>query len=132
VVFNDVVLAETQRSKQVLETSHPPSYYIPPEDVKFEYLTRTSRRTFCEWKGQASYYTVMVGDKTAENAVWHFSNPTAGFGAIEGYCCFYARCMDACYVDDQLVTPQPGPFYGGWITPDVVGPFKGGPGTMGW
>jgi len=132
VVFNNVVLAETRRAKRVLETSHPPSYYIPPEDIQFEYLTQTPRQTFCEWKGRASYYTITVGEKSVNNAVWSFLEPTSNFVAIRGYCCFYARLMDACYVDDELVTPQPGLFYGGWITKDVVGPFKGEPGTMGW
>lgn len=132
VVFNDVVIAETQRAKRVLETSHPPSYYIPPEDIRFEYLHETSHRTFCEWKGLARYYTVSVHGKEAANAVWCFSEPTPDFMGIKDYCCFYVRCMDACYVDNELATPQPGQFYGGWVTKDIVGPFKGGPGTMGW
>ena len=132
VIFNDVVIAETRRAKRVLETSHPPSYYIPPDDVKREYLNQTARATFCEWKGWASYFTLTVGDKTAENAVWCVSEPTPNFIPIKGYLCFYARSMDACYVNDERVTPQAGAFYGGWITSDVVGPFKGGPGTMGW
>ncbi len=132
VIFNDTIVAETRQAKRVLETSHPPSYYIPPEDVKFEYLIETPRKTFCEWKGSASYYKVSVGEKEANNAVWSFLKPTPNFLAIKGYCCFYVRLMDACYVDDELVTPQPGEFYGGWITKDIVGPFKGEPGTMGW
>ncbi|NEO47503.1 DUF427 domain-containing protein [Moorena sp. SIO3I6] len=132
VIFNGTILAETRQAKRVLETSHPPSYYIPREDIKLEHLIETPRKTFCEWKGWACYYKVLVGEKEANNAVWCFFDPTPDFVPIKGYCCFYARLMDACYVDDELVTPQPGEFYGGWITKDIVGPFKGEPGTMGW
>ena len=132
IVFNDVVIADTRNAKRVLETSHPPSYYLPPEDINFDYLKVMPRQTFCEWKGIASYLTVAVGDRTAENAAWQYVNPTPNFAEIEDHCAFYAQMMDACTVDGEQVTPQPGGFYGGWITSDVVGPFKGEPGTMGW
>ncbi len=132
VIFNGIVIAETRRAKRVLETSHPPTYYIPAEDIKLEYLTETSRKSVCEWKGGCSYYNVSVGDKQANYGAWRNFNPTPDFASMKDYYAFYARLMDACYVDDELVTPQPGEFYGGWITKDIVGPFKGEPGTMGW
>lgn len=132
VVFNGVVIADTTRALRVLETSHPPVYYIPPEDIRMEHLRRTGRRTFCEFKGQASYYTVQVGDRTAEDAAWSYDRPARGYERIAGHIAFYASRMDACYVDDEQVVAQPGDFYGGWITSDIVGPFKGGPGTWGW
>ncbi len=132
VVFNGVVIADTRLARRVLETSHPPVYYIPPEDVRMEYLTTTPRTTFCEFKGAASYYSVSVGDKTAANAAWSYPRPRAGYTSIAGYVAFYPGRMDACIVDGELVQAQRGDFYGGWITSNIVGPFKGGPGTMGW
>lgn len=132
VSFNGVVIADTHRAKRVLETSHPPVYYIPLEDVQQQYLTRTPRSSFCEWKGQAAYYTLTVGDRTEENVAWFYPSPTAAFAGIKDYVAFYPSRMDACYVDGERVTPQPGDFYGGWITKDIVGPFKGSAGTWGW
>jgi uncharacterized protein (DUF427 family) len=132
VVFNGNVIAETRCAKRVLETSHPPVYYIPPEDVKMEYLRRASRTSYCEWKGRAVYYTVSVGDKQAENAAWYYPDPAPGFEAIKEHLAFYPQLMDACYVDGERVKAQAGGFYGGWITSDIVGPFKGEPGTWGW
>lgn len=132
IIFNGEVIAETKDAYRVLETSHPPAYYIPQKDIRMEYLQETSRSTFCEFKGMASYWTVQVGDKIAPNASWGYKNPTAGYEAITDHICFYASKMDACYVDDELVKAQEGDFYGGWITSDIVGPFKGGAGTWGW
>lgn len=132
VIFNGIAIADTRRAKRVLETSHPPCYYIPPEDIKLEYLSQTGRKSFCEWKGMAGYADVVVGDKRAANAAWYYSQPTSEFAAIKDHLSFYASKMDACYVDDELVQSQPGDFYGGWITKEIVGPFKGGAGTMGW
>lgn len=132
VVFNGVTIADTHRAKRVLETSHPPVYYIPPEDIQMEHLTPTPRATFCEWKGQAAYYTIAVGDQRAEHAAWFYPEPTPAFAGIQNYVAFYPSRMEACYVDDEQVQPQPGDFYGGWITSEIVGPFKGGAGTWGW
>lgn len=132
VVFNDVVIADTQQAQRVLETSHPPVYYIPPQDIQMAYLELTSRSSFCEWKGQAAYYTVTVGEQQAENAAWFYPNPTAAFTAIQDYVAFYPSRMQACYVEEELVQAQPGDFYGGWITSEIVGPFKGGVGSWGW
>lgn len=132
IVFNDIVIVKSDRVKRVIETSHPPSYYIPAEDIKLEYFSQTPHRTFCEWKGWASYYQIRVNDKQVNNAAWRFSQPSPNFSAIADHYSFYPSLMDACYVNGELVTPQPGNFYGGWITSDVVGPFKGEPGTMFW
>jgi len=132
VVYNGVTVADTQRAKRILETSHPPVYYIPPEDVRMDLLTSARRTTFCEWKGAASYYSLTVDSKTVEQAAWYYPQPNAQYTAIKNYVAFYPGKMDACYVDDEPVTPQPGDFYGGWITSEIVGPFKGEPGAMGW
>lgn len=115
----------------MLETSHPPSWYLPPQDVKTDQLAATPRQSFCEWKGRANYWTVRAGGQSAENAAWSYASPTPAFGAIRGYFAFYPNIFD-CYVDGEKVEPQPGGFYGGWITKDVVGPFKGIPGSLGW
>jgi uncharacterized protein (DUF427 family) len=132
VVFSGVVIAETRRAKRVLETSHPPVYYIPPQDIEMQYLVPTGHTTWCEWKGQAAYYTLIVDDQQAPNAAWFYPNPTPAFSALKDHVAFYPQIMDACYVDGERVMPQPGGFYGGWITSDIVGPFKGEPGTEGW
>ena len=132
IVFNGVTIADTHRAQRVLETSHPPVYYLPPADIKMEHLGITPQRSFCEWKGNAVYYTVVVGDKEVRLAAWGYPNPTPAFAAIQDYIAFYAHMMDACYVNGERVQPQPGNFYGGWITSNIVGPFKGAPGTWGW
>jgi uncharacterized protein (DUF427 family) len=132
VVFNGVLIADSRRAWRVLETSHPPVYYIPPQDIRMDCLSQAAGRSFCEWKGQAGYYDVCVGDKRAANAAWYYPKPTPAFAGIKDHVAFYAGLMDACTVDGELVQPQPGGFYGGWITSDIVGPFKGEPGTWGW
>ena len=132
IVFNGVTIADTRRAKRVLETSHPPVYYLPPEDVRMDLLTTAPGGSYCEWKGMAGYYTVTVGDRRADSVAWYYPNPTPTFAPLKDYIAFYPGRMDACFVNGERVTPQPGEFYGGWITSDVVGPFKGEPGTMGW
>lgn len=132
VIFAGVVMAATRRAKRVLETSHPPVYYIPPEDIRMEYLEQTTRTSWCEWKGRASYYSITVDGRRATNAAWYYPEPEKAYSAIRNHVAFYPQQMDACYVDGERVQPQPGGFYGGWITCDVVGPFKGGLGTTGW
>ena len=132
VIFNGVTIADTRRAKRVLETSHPPVYYIPPEDIAMDYLSATDRATFCEWKGSASYYSVAVGDKRVANAAWFYPQPSASFAPLANYVAFYPSKMEACLVDGERVQAQPGDFYGGWITSEIVGPFKGDPGTGGW
>ena len=132
VEFAGEIVAETRRPWRVLETSHPPTYYIPPEDFRSELLTRTDRRSLCEWKGAASYWTLSVGGRTAQDSVWAYPRPTPAFKPIEDYFALYPGRMDRCAVDGETVVAQPGDFYGGWITSNLRGPFKGGPGSMGW
>jgi uncharacterized protein (DUF427 family) len=132
IIFNGVVIAETRRAWRVLETSHPPGYYLPPADIAVAYLVAGNGRSWCEWKGQARYHTLLVGGKTAVNVGWSYPAPTPPFAPIKDHIAFYAAPMDSCTVNGESVRPQPGQFYGGWITSDIVGPFKGEPGTMGW
>jgi len=132
VVFAGTTIAETTQGWRVLETSHPPVYYFPPADILSDVLVATPRTSYCEWKGTARYYSVRVGPRMAPDAAWSYPQPTPSFAPIAGYVAFYAGLMDACYVDDEQVVPQPGGFYGGWITKDIVGPFKGVPGSWGW
>ena len=132
VVFNGVTIADTVRGFRVLETSHPPTYYLPPADILMVHLRPAGGGSVCEWKGAALYYDVVVGERTAERAAWACPAPTRAFVPIRDFVAFYAGLLDGCYVDGERVTPQPGRFYGGWITGDVVGPFKGEPGTGGW
>lgn len=131
VEYEGVVIAETEQAVRVLETSQPPAYYFPPQDINMEYLSEVSKVTFCEWKGQAHYYDVSANGKTAENAAWYYPDPTDRFEEIKNYVAFYPTELE-CYADSEKVEPNEGGFYGGWITSDVVGPFKGGPGTAGW
>jgi uncharacterized protein (DUF427 family) len=107
-------------------------YYIPGEDIEMHHLVRVPGISLCEWKGQAVYYDLVVGGRRAERAAWEYPAPTASFSPIKQHVAFYAGPMDGCYVDDEKAIPQPGGFYGGWITSDIVGPFKGEPGTMSW
>jgi uncharacterized protein (DUF427 family) len=132
VFFNNILIADSTDTKRVLETSSPPVYYIPREDIEMKYLIPSGKMTVCEWKGRASYYTISVHDKRAENAAWYYPDPEPGYEAIKDYIAFYPQMMDACYLDGELVKAQAGRFYGGWITADIVGPFKGEPGTEGW
>ena len=132
VVFGGRTIAESSRCYRVLETSHPPVYYIPAEDIKAEYLKPGTGRSFCEFKGSAQYWTLQVGENVSPNAGWSYEAPSKAFAAIGGHLAFYATRVDECYVDGERVKPQPGDFYGGWITDDIQGPFKGGAGTSGW
>lgn len=132
VVFGGRTIARTTRGWRVLETSHPPSYYFPPEDVDAAALRPAAGGSICEWKGQAAYFDVIAGDARAPRAAWSYPSPTAAFRPMAGYVTFYPAPMDACFVDGECVVPQEGGFYGGWITSTVVGPFKGPPGTRLW
>eukprot|EP00243_Klebsormidium_subtile_P005909 TRINITY_DN2439_c0_g1_i1.p1 TRINITY_DN2439_c0_g1~~TRINITY_DN2439_c0_g1_i1.p1 ORF type:complete len:258 (-),score=4.94 TRINITY_DN2439_c0_g1_i1:189-962(-) len=133
VDFNGVTIVDTKNAYRVLETSHPPTYYLPPGDLKMEHFTRSpGQRSFCEWKGHATYWSIKVGDKEARDVAWSYENHTPPFAAIKGYIAMYAAPMDGCYVDGEKASPQPGGFYGGWVTKDIVGPIKGIPGSMGW
>jgi uncharacterized protein (DUF427 family) len=133
IVFNEVIIAQSDHAYRILETSHPPVYYLPQEDIKLEYLKPVvANQSFCEWKGIASYYNLQVKEREVVNAAWYYSQPTEKFAIITNYIAFYPSKMDACYVDGELVTAQPGDFYGGWITQDIVGPFKGDANSWGW
>ena len=124
IIFNNQVIADTYRAKRLLETSHPPNYYIPLEDIRTEYLAQSHHASYCEWKGKARYYNLRVEDRQALNAAWDYPDISPGYVALRGYVGFYPGPMDACYVDEEKVEPQAGDFYAGWITQDVVGPFK--------
>ena len=127
------LIVDTTRAFRVLETSHPPTLYVPLEDVAASALVPSEdRTTFCEWKGVASYYDVVAGGRTVERGAWTYRAPSPGFELIRDAVAFYPGRMDACFVDDERVVAQPGDFYGGWITSDVIGPFKGAAGSSGW
>jgi uncharacterized protein (DUF427 family) len=126
------VLADTSRALRVCETSSPPVYYVPPTDVDLGAIVPSDRTSFCEWKGLARYWTVQSNGRTAKDAAWSYPEPDPGYESIRDYIAFYPRRMDACFVGTDRVTPQPGFYYGGWVTPELVGPFKGVPGSELW
>ncbi|MBA2438944.1 MAG: DUF427 domain-containing protein [Acidimicrobiia bacterium] len=132
VVLAGVTIADSIRALRVLETSHPPNYYLPPDDVDHERLHASSRRSFCEFKGVAHYWSVAAGDRVELDVAWSYPEPSVGYAALADHLAFYVAPMDECRLGDELATPQPGGFYGGWVTEAVVGPFKGVPGSMGW
>ncbi len=132
VVLGGVVVAESRSSLRVLETSHPPTYYLPRTSFGAGALRSAAGSSFCEWKGRASYLDVVGGDRVAASRAWFYPEPSAGFEAIAEHVAVYPAAMDRCTVDGDQVEPQPGGFYGGWITSRVVGPFKGAAGTLGW
>lgn len=133
VIHRGRVVADTVRAVRVLETSQPPAYYIPRADVTDGMLVRSDRRTLCEWKGVATYWSIDAGDGTiARDVAWSYDVPVTAYAAIAGHVAFYAQGIDECWVDDERVVPNPGMFYGGWITSRVVGPFKGAAGTLHW
>ncbi len=132
VVLGGAVVARTGSSLCVLETSHPPTYYLPVSAFVEGSLRPAAGTSFCEWKGTAAYLDVVGGDEVAERAAWYYPEPTETFAELVDHVAVYAGRMDRCTVDGEVVTPQPGGFYGGWITSRVVGPFKGEPGTRGW
>lgn len=132
VEFAGEVVAETTRAVRILETSHPPTYYIPLADVRREFLEPAGGSSFCEFKGEASYFDLVAGERRSPGAAWTYPKPSRRYPELKGKVSFYAGRVDACFVDGERVEPQAGDFYGGWATSDVVGPFKGGPGTWGW
>lgn len=131
VMLADQVVAETTRGFRVLETHHAPTYYLPREDVRAE-LVSVGGGSFCEWKGQAAYFDVVTADRIARRAAWTYARPTPGFAPIAGHVAFYAGLMDACFVGEERVIPQPGDFYNGWVTSNLRGTPKGSRGTMHW
>jgi uncharacterized protein (DUF427 family) len=125
-------IVDTRDVVRVLETSHPPVYYLPIAAFVEGALTRATGSSFCEFKGAARYLSVHGGGRTAARAAWNYPSPSPGFELLRDRVAVYAGPMDACTVDGERVTPQPGSFYGGWITANLAGPFKGSPGSMGW
>ncbi len=132
VKLGETVIANTCRAMRTIETSHPPSYYIPRDDIVAGALVSAEGSSYCEWKGHARYFDVIAGGERRERAAWSYPDPTAGFLSLRDHVAFYAAAMDACFVDGERVVPQPGGFYGGWITSAVAGPFKGVPGSRLW
>ena len=132
VEHGGVVIADTVRAIRVLETASPPTYYLPPDDIRMDMLMPSLRRSFCEWKGAAVYYSLRVGDRVVVDAAWSYPSPERSFEPIAHFLSFYAGRVDACYVETDRARPQASAFYGGWITPNIIGPFKGEPGTEGW
>ncbi len=131
VMLDGLVIADTRRAARVLETSSPPTFYLPPEDVTMSHLERAAGGSRCEWKGEATYHDVVVGDRRLERVAWSYDAPFGEFATIAGWVSFYPSRLE-CWVDEERVKPQPGGFYGGWITSELVGPFKGEVGTGGW
>lgn len=139
IVHGGVLLAQTRRALRILETSHPPVYYIPPQDIAMQYLQKSGRRgSYCEFKGVAQYWSIDMGPdqkgsiRRIDAAAWSYPDPSLAYAALKDHLAFYASHVDACTVDGERVIPQPGDFYGGWITSHVRGPFKGAPGTLHW
>jgi uncharacterized protein (DUF427 family) len=132
VVLGGVEVCRTRRALRVLETSHPPTWYLPVADWVDGALRPAPGGSFCEFKGTAAYLDVVGGEVVADAAAWTYPRPTAGFEALRETVALYPGRMDRCTVDGEVVRPQEGGFYGGWVTDDVVGPFKGAPGTRGW
>lgn len=145
ILHHGVLIADTTRALRILETSHPPVFYIPPTDIALQYLKPSNRRgSFCEFKGTATYWTLditsaldslhlaSIADAISQDAAWSYAQPTPSYAALRDHLAFYATRVDECTVDGERVQPQPGDFYGGWITSRVKGPFKGPPGTLGW
>jgi uncharacterized protein (DUF427 family) len=132
ITLGGVVVAQTKRSFRVLETSHPPTFYLPVEAFRPGSLSRTSGQSLCEWKGVAGYFDVAAGSVVARRAAWGYPNPTSPYRQLREHVAVYPSAMDACTVDGEVVAAQPGDFYGGWITTGVVGPFKGDVGSRFW
>lgn len=126
------IVADTRDSVCTLETSHPPSYYIPPDAIMPGVLRAVGGGSFCEWKGSASYWDVVVDGIVLSRVGWSYPEPTSAFSILRNHIAFYATPFDRCSVEGETVVPQPGSFYGGWITRDLAGPFKGVPGSMDW
>lgn len=132
VEFDGVTLARSESALRVLETSHPPTIYFPRADVRLESLKPSRGMTVCEWKGRASYFDIVGEHRESSSAAWTYADPLPAYRALKDYIGFYPGRVDACFIDDEQVTPQAGDFYGGWITAGIEGPFKGDAGTSGW
>ena len=132
VIFNATTIADTRNALRVIETAGAPVYYLPPQDIRMDLMAPDLGRSFCEWKGTASYWALRVGENTVQQAAWSYPNPDPTFAPLKDYLAFYCAKMDARYVGDEQATPQPGGFYGGWVTSKICGPIKGEPGSEFW
>jgi uncharacterized protein (DUF427 family) len=132
VVVDGIAVADTTRALRVLETSHPPVYYVPPGDVRMDLLRPSAASSHCEWKGLASYWTFAAGGREIPDVAWSYERPARAFAVLRGHLAFYASRVDEAWVGEERATPQPGGFYGGWMTAAIAGPVKGGPGSRGW
>jgi uncharacterized protein (DUF427 family) len=132
IEHHGVTVAKTRASIRTLETSHPPTYYIPRDDITPGVLRHAAGRSVCEWKGIATYWDVVIDDVVVPGVGWSYANPSHSFMLLRDHVAFYASAFDRCSVDGETVVPQPGNFYGGWITSALAGPFKGVPGSLGW
>ncbi|WP_298336419.1 DUF427 domain-containing protein [uncultured Erythrobacter sp.] len=132
IIHEGAKLVDSSSAWRTLETSHPPTYYIPQADIAMDHLCANPRRTICEWKGQARYYDIVVDRDRISAGAWSYASPTPNFANIRGYVAFYPDLLDQCLIDGEQITPQPGQFYGGWISQYEAGPFKGIPGSQFW
>ncbi len=132
VYYSGRKIADSIRAMRVLETSHPPTIYIPQADIDMTCLLRVPHRSFCEFKGEARYWDIAVDGDVVDAAAWSYPKPTTDYEALTDHIAFYPGRVEACFLDDEQVAAQAGDFYGGWITNDITGPFKGPPGTRGW
>ncbi|MBT8492610.1 MAG: DUF427 domain-containing protein [Deltaproteobacteria bacterium] len=132
VEMSGVVLADSLACLRVCETASPPTYYLPMADIRQEHLRAAAGGSMCEWKGRASYYDVVVGDRVGQQAAWWYPEIASEYRMLSEHVAFYASRVDRCTVGDEVVEPQPGGFYAGWITSELTGPWKGGPGSSGW
>lgn len=131
VRLHNILIAETETARRVLETASPPTFYLPPGSIQCDCLQPATASSFCEWKGQAAYFNICTAEHRVKHAAWCYADPFPEFVEIRHYLAFYPNLLD-CYVDGERVQAQTGGFYGGWITDEIVGPFKGEPGTSGW
>jgi uncharacterized protein (DUF427 family) len=133
VKVGGVVVAESTAALRVLETSHPPTVYVPPGDVRAGALAESAARsTVCEWKGRATYLDVVGGERRITAAAWTYREPVERYAALRDHIAFFPGRVDGAWLGDERIVAQEGDFYGGWITSDLVGPFKGAAGTWGW
>ncbi len=132
VTVDGITIADSVTALRVVETAGAPVYYLPPGDVRLDLMTGNGQHSVCEYKGLATYHDLIMPGRTIANAAWSYDEPASGYQAIRGFVAFFAGRVDEAWVGDELATPQHGGFYGGWVTSRVVGPIKGGPGTLGW
>jgi uncharacterized protein (DUF427 family) len=132
VVVDGTVIADSHRAMRVLETAGAPVYYLPREDIRMDLLAPSAGSSHCEWKGRASYWSLRAPDRSIPEVAWSYEAPTQGFEAMRGHLAFYAGRVDEAWVGVERATPQPGGFYGGWVTSRITGPIKGEPGSWGW